>query len=82
MLLTFMKMDGTLRSVTVKALYDESRARYREWVERNRQIVHEATQGRVGYLHIPNVQANGYAEFHCSFLARVVNKRVDRRPAV
>jgi tricorn protease len=71
-LLTFMKMDGTLRSVTVKALYDESRARYREWVERNRQIVHDATQGRVGYLHIPDMQAHGYAEFHRGFLAGVV----------
>ena len=70
-LLTFVKTDGTLRSVTVRALYDESRARYREWVERNRQFVHEATQGRVRYLHIPDMQALGYAEFHRGFLAAV-----------
>jgi tricorn protease len=58
--------------VTIKALYDESRARYREWAERNQQIVHEATQGCIGYLHIPDMQARGYAEFHRGFLTGVV----------
>lgn len=44
-------------------------AMYRQWVDKNRQIVHEATQGRVGYIHIPNMMAWGYAEFHRAFLA-------------
>ncbi len=73
-LLTFRKADGTLRAVTIKALYDETQARYREWVERNRTIVHDATNGRVGYLHIPDMQAYGYAEFHRGFLAEVTRE--------
>jgi tricorn protease len=59
------------RSVTVKTLYSEYPARYREWVEGNRRKVHDATQGRMGYVHIPDMGAQGYAEFHRGFLAEV-----------
>ncbi len=52
------------RTITVKALKDESKARYREWVEHNRQIVHEKTDHRVGYVHVPDMGPTGYAEFH------------------
>ena len=60
------------RQVTVKTLKSEQPARYREWVERNRAIVHEQTGGRIGYVHIPNMMAQGYAEFHRGYLAEVV----------
>jgi tricorn protease len=56
------------RTVTVKALGDERPARYRDWVEANRARVHQATDGRVGYIHIPDMGADGYGEFHRSFL--------------
>lgn len=63
--LTIAGRDGNAaRTVTVKTLRHEARARYREWVERNRQIVYEKTGGRVGYLHVPDMSAMGYAEFH------------------
>jgi tricorn protease len=52
------------RVVTVKAIGQEQSARYREWVERNRQQVHEQTGDRVGYVHVPNMGPVGYAEFH------------------
>jgi tricorn protease len=57
------------RTVTVKTLADEMPARYREWVEANHLKVQEATAGRVGYLHIPDMLAQGYAEFHRYYLA-------------
>jgi tricorn protease len=56
------------RVITVKALADEQSARYREWVENNRRIVHEKSQGRVGYIHIPNMMGWGFAEFHRGYL--------------
>lgn len=56
------------RVITVKAFSDERSARYREWVETNRRIVHEKSQGRVGYIHIPNMMGPGFAEFHRSYL--------------
>jgi len=61
--------DGVVRSVTVRALADEFGARYRDWVEGNRRLVHEQTKGRVGYVHIPDMWADGYAEFHRYYLA-------------
>ena len=56
------------RVVTVRALSDEQPARYREWVENNRRIVHEKSGGRVGYIHIPDMGGSGFAEFHRGFL--------------
>lgn len=41
----------------------EPQWRYRQWVEGRRQWVHEHSQGKVGYLHIPDMQTLGYAEF-------------------
>ena len=59
------------RTVSVKALKNETPARYRDWVEGNRRQVHEATDGRVGYVHIPDMGPWGYAEFHRGYLAEV-----------
>jgi tricorn protease len=59
------------RNVIVKTLRSDTAARYREWVSRNRRAVHQVTAGRVGYLHIPDMGAPGYAEFHRGFLAEV-----------
>jgi tricorn protease len=62
--------DGSVpRAVVVRALADEHPARYRDWVEGNRRKVHEATSGKVGYLHVPNMVWSGFAEFHRYFLA-------------
>ena len=59
------------RNILVNVLRDETPARYREWVEQNRQRVHAATNGRVGYVHIPDMGVRGYAEFHRGYLAEV-----------
>jgi len=57
------------REVVVETLVDEAPARYREWVERNRRWVHTASGGRIGYLHLPDMMSDGFAEFHRYFLA-------------
>lgn len=67
--LTFLQGQDSLRRFSVKALNSERRARYRNWVNANRQKVRAATRGRVGYLHVPDMGLEGYAEFHRSFLA-------------
>jgi len=41
--------------------------RYRDWVEHNRSHVAEQTGGSVGYIHIPDMQASGFSEFHRSW---------------
>lgn len=68
-LITVRRGDGEPRTVSVKAIADERLARYRDWVEDNRAKVSTATGGRVGYVHIPDMGPNGFAEFHRSYLA-------------
>ena len=51
------------REVAVRTLADEDVLRYHDWVERNRQKVDKATNGRVGYVHIPDMGGNGLQEF-------------------
>ena len=69
--LTVEDAGGKTREVTVKTLRSEFRSRYREWVESNRERVHRESKGRVGYVHIPDMGAHGYAEFHRTYLAEV-----------
>jgi tricorn protease len=57
------------RRVVVKTLRNERMLRYRAWVEANRALVHERTGGTVGYLHIPDMQAWGFSEFHRGYLS-------------
>ncbi len=59
------------RTLTVKTLSSEQPARYREWVEANRRVVHERTRGRVGYVHIPDMGPHGFSEFHRYFLSEI-----------
>ena len=67
--LDIISADGdSRRTVTVKAIDDEMPLRYRDWVETNRRVVHDATDGRIGYLHIPDMMLEGFAEFHRQFL--------------
>ena len=57
--------------VVLLALKRETPVRYREWVETNKKTVHQMSEGRVGYLHIPNMSADGFAEFHRSYYSEV-----------
>ena len=57
------------RRVAVKTLKDERMLRYRAWVNANRDRVRERTDGRVGYLHIPDMGPWGFAEFHRGYLS-------------
>ncbi len=63
-LLGIITASGAERNVVIKTLRSETQARYREWVENNRQTVLKATGGRIGYLHIPDMGARGFGEFH------------------
>ncbi|MDZ7309297.1 MAG: PDZ domain-containing protein, partial [candidate division KSB1 bacterium] len=58
------------RKVVVRTLYSDFWPRYREWVERNATRVAEATAGRIGYLHVPDMNTMGLIEFHRYFLAQ------------
>jgi tricorn protease len=73
--LTVAEPDGSApRSVVVKTVPNETPIRYRDWVEANRQYVHQQSEGQVGYLHVPDMGARGYAEFHRYFLVELDHK--------
>ncbi|MDX2129994.1 MAG: S41 family peptidase [Chloroherpetonaceae bacterium] len=57
-----------IRTVEVKTLKSEELLRYRDWVNQNRRFVKEKSNGKLGYVHIPNMQAWGYSEFHRAYL--------------
>jgi tricorn protease len=65
--LTVRRGNGRPRDVVVTTLGAEFGLRYRDWVEANRESVHKATRGRVGYVHVPDMGPRGYAEFHRYF---------------
>jgi tricorn protease len=52
------------RRVVVVPLRDERRLRYQDWVTGRRLLVRELGDGRLGYLHIPNMIGEGWADFH------------------
>ena len=54
--------DGS-REVTFTPVMQERSLRYLAEVEANREIVSEMTDGRVGYLHVPDMGAEGIQEF-------------------
>lgn len=51
------------RIVSYRPITDESNLYYLNWVEQNRRKVSDATGGRVGYIHIPDMGAGGIREF-------------------
>jgi tricorn protease len=52
------------RRVVVVPLYDDRRLRYQDWVAACRQFVRDRSDGRVGYLHVPDMMGEGWAHFH------------------
>jgi len=52
------------REVVVTPLRDDRAVRYRQWVLDNRRHTHARSDGRVGYVHVPNMGPTGFAEFH------------------
>ncbi|MEW9553108.1 PDZ domain-containing protein [Nonomuraea sp. NPDC050783] len=55
---------GETRRVVVTPLADETALRYHDWVESRRAHVREVSGGRLGYLHVPDMVASGWAQFH------------------
>ncbi|MFF9360923.1 S41 family peptidase [Streptomyces griseoluteus] len=55
---------GEPRHAVVVPLADEEPVRYHAWVAGRRAHVHERSGGRLGYLHVPDMQAPGWAQIH------------------
>lgn len=56
--------DRGERTVVVVPLAEEMTLRYFDWVAGRRAAVHAATDGAVGYLHVPDMMGLGWAQLH------------------
>jgi tricorn protease len=63
------------RKIIVTTLHDESQLYYYNWVQNNIKKVSEATNGEVGYIHIPDMENDGLNEFAKYFYPQL-NKKV------
>ena len=59
------------KEYTVKPVSSDGELRYLDWVNTNRQMVEKATNGRVGYIHVPNTSISGLNEFTRGFFGQV-----------
>jgi tricorn protease len=59
------------REVTYVPIRSERSLIYLDWVLRNMEVVDKATDGRVGYLHIPDCSSNGIREFIKYFYGQI-----------
>jgi tricorn protease len=55
-------MEGS-RTISYRPITSETDLIYLEWVTHNREFVAKATDGKVGYIHIPDMGADGIREF-------------------
>ncbi|MFQ5604133.1 MAG: S41 family peptidase [bacterium] len=62
------------REVTVKPIASEAQLYYHNWVQTNIKKVNEATDGKVGYIHIPDMGRNGLNEFVENFYPQIRKK--------
>ncbi|MHC4318385.1 MAG: S41 family peptidase [Planctomycetota bacterium] len=62
------------RTLEVKALAGEGQLRYAAWVDGNRRYVEETSDGRIGYLHIPDMGGSGLVTFSRSFHPQIERK--------
>ncbi len=58
------------REVTVVPIGSEAGLRNRDWVEANRAKVAEMTDGKIGYVYLPNTGSGGYSYFNRYFFSQ------------
>lgn len=66
--------NGEINTMAIKPVPSNSPMLYRDWVEENRRYVHEKTNRKVGYMHLPNMHYNGLQEFYRYFKLETAKK--------
>ncbi len=60
-----------VREYTIEPIGSEFYHRYRDWVESKRQIVDEASDGRIGYIYVINTGIQGQNELFRQFYGQI-----------
>ncbi|MHB0956597.1 MAG: S41 family peptidase [Pirellulaceae bacterium] len=59
------------RDVVVALLANDLELRYRQWIEHNRKYVADKTEGRVGYIYVPDTGTNGQNDLFRQFFSQI-----------
>ncbi|MBS1706151.1 MAG: PD40 domain-containing protein [Armatimonadetes bacterium] len=59
-------MEGS-REILVRPIASDAGLRYADWVETNRKKVEQLSNGRIGYMHVPNTSEEGMIGFAKGF---------------
>jgi len=62
------------KKVIVEPVGDESNLRFWSWVEGNRKAVEKASNGKIGYVYLPNTAGGGFTFFNRMFFAQTDKK--------
>ncbi|MEM7227984.1 MAG: PDZ domain-containing protein [Planctomycetota bacterium] len=65
------EINDDARTVRVNTIGNEGNLRYRAWIERNRAYVDEMTDGRIGYIYVPNTGINGQNDLFRQFYGQM-----------
>ncbi|UCF79426.1 MAG: PD40 domain-containing protein [Candidatus Eiseniibacteriota bacterium] len=68
------KLGEKDRHVLVKLLDSDYDLRYRAWIEKNRAYVAEKTDGKVGYIYVPNTGIEGQNDLVRQFFGQVTRE--------
>jgi tricorn protease len=66
--------DGSERNakiVVVEPIPDETSLRNWDWIESNRKKVDELSDGKIGYVYLPNTASGGFTYFNRMFFAQI-----------
>jgi tricorn protease len=59
-----VEREGIQRALVVVPVESELSLRYQAWVADRRRYVHEQSDGKIGYVHVPDMISTGWAEFN------------------
>ncbi len=57
--------------MTIKPAASDTNLRFRDWIEQNRRYVEEASEGKIGYIYVPNTGVDGQNELFRQFYGQI-----------
>ena len=70
------KGSGDLIATRTRALSQELDPRYRDCINKRTEYVHKASEDKVGYLHLSDMERLGFSQFWRSYQTESINQRV------
>ncbi len=64
------------RQITVKTIPSEFALRHQAWIDHNMKIVDSLSDGKIGYVYLPNTAGEGFNDFNRYFFSQVDKKGV------